>query len=442
MNAAQKKILYGAVIIFLFSCLYVPWGSQDIPSDGGYLHGFWGWNWLWRVQEGGQLEIRIVLMEWAAILVLAGLLVLAKRKPTLSQAAPAAASASNAASVQPIVRSSPAQPAAADNSSLQPAAITQAAGTSDRASGTSAGPTGWMVAYWVVVMGVCLVAGVGAFVSAQSGTPFDSKSWAGGAWLAVIFCAVDAKKRGRSGWVGAAKGFAGVVGCVFLIGALATIAGSFSKGSPTEQVDSMMGRTQPYPIIKQRFPKEYEAIRQSFITIAKSGKFTGEDATRVLNQGFTSLNVRALKTTSDPALLMFAAAKLKTLQDVAKHSPDACNGVLTGTFDSSVNMIQVAAYISPETKAQNQQALQKVFEDANARQDAPAAEQPLRLNALYAQLDRTMISKYSLSADIVADQSLNAPAEARCRAGIALLDEIMNLPSNDRAFMLQWFFGF
>ena len=441
MNAAQKKILYGAVIIFLLSCLYVPWGSQDIPSDGGYLHGFWGWNWLWRVQEGGQLEIRIVLMEWAAILVLAGLLVLANRKPTLSQAEPAAASSVNTASGQPVVRSSPVQPSAADSSSLQPAPITPAAGTPDRASGTSAGPTGWMAAYWVAVGLTCLVAGLDAFVSASSGTPLNSKSWAAGGWLAVILYAVDAKKRGRSGWGGAAKGFAGIFGCVFLIGALATIAGRFSMGSPTEQVDSMMGRTQPYPIIKQRFPKEYDAIRQSFITIAKSGKFTGEDATRLLNQGFTSLYVRALKTTSDPAMLLFAAAKLKTLQDVAKHSPDACNGVLTGTFDSSVNMIQVAAYISPETKAQNQQALQKVFEDANARQDAPAAEQPLRLNALYAQLDRTMVSKYSLSADVVTDQSLNASAEVRCRAGIALLTEIMNLPSDDRAFMLREFFG-
>jgi hypothetical protein len=80
MNAIQKWILYGAAAILVLSCLCPPVGA-DFLVNGGYIHNFNGWKWIWHTGGGGseKIQIRLLLAEWGAILVLAGLLVLANK---------------------------------------------------------------------------------------------------------------------------------------------------------------------------------------------------------------------------------------------------------------------------------------------------------------------------------------------------------------------------
>lgn len=80
MNAIQKRILYGAAAMLVLSCLYVPVGA-DLLMDGGYIHNFNGWKWIWHTGGGGseEIQIRLLLAEWGAILAVTGLLVLANK---------------------------------------------------------------------------------------------------------------------------------------------------------------------------------------------------------------------------------------------------------------------------------------------------------------------------------------------------------------------------
>jgi hypothetical protein len=49
--------------------------------DGGYIHNFNGWKWIWHTGGGGseEIQIRLLLAEWGAILAVTSLLVLANK---------------------------------------------------------------------------------------------------------------------------------------------------------------------------------------------------------------------------------------------------------------------------------------------------------------------------------------------------------------------------
>ena len=63
---------------------YVPVGA-DFLMDRGYIHNFNGWKWIWHTGGGGseEIQIRLLLAEWGAILAVAGLLVLANENQVI-----------------------------------------------------------------------------------------------------------------------------------------------------------------------------------------------------------------------------------------------------------------------------------------------------------------------------------------------------------------------
>ena len=239
------------------------------------------------------------------------------------------------------------------------------------------------------------------------------------------------KVRNRKGWVGGIVGVAVSILVLFLGAAI----GGYVRGQP----DYVLEHTPAFSAIKQHFPKEYESMLQELIALNKEKKLTVEDITGLLDNKIIPLLNQAVKTTSDPAMLLFGKAKLSAFRDAAKDNPADCYAMMSGDADPATQ-IRISKYMSPETSALNEQAMQKVFEDTGTyRQamDSPTSE--ARSKTLFTQLDAILTRKYSLSAYDLFDDTHNMPADVRCKAGVAMFEEVINLPSDDRAFMLREF---
>lgn len=237
------------------------------------------------------------------------------------------------------------------------------------------------------------------------------------------------------GWIG---GVVGVAVSILIIMLSAVVTG-YVRGQP----EYILEHTSPYPAIKKHFPKEYESMRKELIAAAKKNKLTDEDITGLLGKKITPLLNQSLKTTSDSAIYLLAKAKLSSFRDVAKVNTTDCYVLMSGTiYDvDPATQIRILNYMSPETRTLNREAMQKMIEDKNTSWeslDTPASEE--HYNALLDRLDVVLSSKYSLSAYYFTDDSLKVPVDVRCKAGLALWEEVMNLSLNDRAFMLRRFF--
>lgn len=90
VNVEQKMILLAAAALIVLSCIVVPVGIA-IPQSGGYLRELIGWLFITDLvntpNHGWQVQIDYVVMEWIAILLITGLLLLCAL-PTAKVAAP------------------------------------------------------------------------------------------------------------------------------------------------------------------------------------------------------------------------------------------------------------------------------------------------------------------------------------------------------------------
>lgn len=240
----------------------------------------------------------------------------------------------------------------------------------------------------------------------------------------------------RQGWVG---GVVGVAVSILII-MLSAVGAGYVRGQP----EYILEHTAPYPVIKKRFPKEYDSMYQDLVAAAKEKKLTAEYARGMLDKEITPLLNQSLNTTSDPALLLFTKAKLSLLREVAKNNPEDCYTLMSGAITDAdpATQIRISKYISPETRALLGEAMQKVIEESGTyweTLETPTIEKA-HFNHLLAQLNTVLTNKYSSSVYYFTDDSLGMPVDIRCKAGIALWEETMNLSSDDRIFMLRRFF--
>lgn len=153
---------------------------------------------------------------------------------------------------------------------------------------------------------------------------------------------------------------------------------------------------------------------------------------------------RVLRTTSDEALLQFGRGKVQMYQEVAASNADDCLSMMLVRSDSASQLqsqLRIMASLSKKTNDAMSDANLKVFNAAGSLKAANAVKDPIRFEALFEQLDATLTSTYGTSAYYLSDDSLNKPAEVRCKAGLLLFKEVLNLPPQDRSFMLRQFFG-
>jgi hypothetical protein len=63
INSKQKNVIFGCLILFLTSAIYVP---TEVTQDGTTVS--WGYQFIWEIF--GEIALKTLLIEWAAIAVI------------------------------------------------------------------------------------------------------------------------------------------------------------------------------------------------------------------------------------------------------------------------------------------------------------------------------------------------------------------------------------
>jgi hypothetical protein len=239
----------------------------------------------------------------------------------------------------------------------------------------------------------------------------------------------------RRGWVGALVGVAVSLLVLFLGGAIS----GYVKGQRSDILDQV-----PHlAALKRNFPEVAEQVRQELRAASKDKNHNPQELAAKVHARFLPATSAALKTTSDAAMLQYAKAKIQQFQEVADSNASDCVSLMLGRLERAPPAAQarIMAGTSKDTTKALQDALVKILNDADAHRNAPAVSNEKRFNALFGQLDVKLKSANGTSAYYFGDDSLNKPAEVRCKAGLLLFKEALNLPEKDRSFMLRALFG-
>lgn len=239
----------------------------------------------------------------------------------------------------------------------------------------------------------------------------------------------------RRGWVGGLIGVA-ISLLVFLLSA--AISG-YVKGQSNYIIDHTPGLA----ALKKNFPNVAEQVKQDLVSVSKGQSPNQQELAAMIQKRFFTVLPVALKTTSDAAVLQYAYAKTRQFQEIADSNANDCMLLMSGRLAAApyATQARIMASVSKETAQALQDSVVKILNDADAYRGAPPAPDEKRFNALLEQLDSKLKSAYGTSVYYFGDDSLNKPADERCKAGLLTFKEALNLPEKDRAFMLRTLFA-
>lgn len=239
------------------------------------------------------------------------------------------------------------------------------------------------------------------------------------------------KSRGFNKWIG------GTLGVALSLAVL--IAGVVISARAKNSVEYVLAHTPQIAALQKHQPQEYAQIEKE-IAAAKSRGAKTDELQALLNAKVAVLALKVIQSTSDGALLEYGQTKLQMFRDVAAKSTDHCVLLISGkTQEAGPGVAErILASVSEETKAATRKALVRVIKEAVLLETVSDTTVEARFNALYDQVDSKLKSR-GTSVYYFGDEK--KPADVRCRAGLAIYEEVLNLPPADRSFMLRQLLG-
>lgn len=254
-------------------------------------------------------------------------------------------------------------------------------------------------------------------------SPFGVLLFSGGCfwWLFEAY--------GRNKWIGAVVGIALAIG--ILVGAAALVKRATIPTNPMEYAPELTA-------LKKHHPDEYASIAKMLQGKIATGK-KPEDLAVLMYPHLMPVVLQALRTTSDAALVEYARTRIAIFGDVAVKSPQDCQLLISGDIGEAGSAVvgRISGAISEEHKRAGSKAIVRVLEDEGTGAP-PGKDDAKRSERIYNALEKKMKAK-GFSTDSLADDTKTM--EVRCASGIALLDEVMLLPAQDRSFMLRRLVG-
>ena len=243
------------------------------------------------------------------------------------------------------------------------------------------------------------------------------------------------KRLNRRAWIGAFVGVAISILAIYL----QAFAVRYVRGQPSYILD----HEPVLAALKKNFPQVAEQLRQEVITASGDRRVNPQELLAKLQARILPVAFVAMKTTSDAAMLQYAKAKIQQSQEVVEANPSDCVSLMLAPPEglSPAMQAKIIASTSKETLNAIEDAFVKILNDADAHRNAPAAIDEKRFNALIAQLDAKLKSTYGTSAYYFTDDSGKLPSAVRCKAGLLLFKEALNLPEKDRSFILPILFN-
>ncbi|MGB7543217.1 MAG: hypothetical protein WBM28_14535, partial [Burkholderiales bacterium] len=215
------------------------------------------------------------------------------------------------------------------------------------------------------------------------------------------------------------------------------------SGHEKSQRSDILDQVPQLAALKKNFPEVAEQVRLELRAMPNDKTQRRQELATIIQKRVFPAFDAALKTTSDAAILQFAKARTQQLQEVLNSNASDCVLLMLNQLRGAPPAVQarITASTSKETLQAVQDAFVKILNDADALRSAPPAPDEKRFNALIAQLDVRLKSAYGTSVYYFGDDSLKKSAEVRCKAGLFLFNEVVNLPEKDRSFMLRALFG-
>ena len=239
------------------------------------------------------------------------------------------------------------------------------------------------------------------------------------------------KRRGYKGWLG------GIFGVVSSLGVLVIAAaiGSHVRNSPANALE----RNPQVAALQKHHPQEYGQIEKDIVAAKARGASPAEIQALVASK-ILPITYKAIRNTSDGALLEYAQAKTRMFRDVAAKSPDDCALLMAGKGVEAGPAVvaRILTGVPEETKTAMSKSLARVIEESGAFDTVLDPKTEARFDVLYEQID-TKLKARGTSAYFLADEK--KPAQARCTAGLGIFEEAQNLPAADRTFMLRQLLG-
>ena len=298
-------------------------------------------------------------------------------------------------------------------------------------------PTRWQI-FISIVLVIFLASAYGfIFIDALDGnfhTTVKEKNLGGTiVWGGLTFWYVW-KTLNRKGWIGALVGVCISVLVVFL--------GAAISGYVKAQRADILDQIPPLAALKRNFPDIADQVRQELRAISKDESQKRQQLLAIFQTRVFPVVYASMKTTSDAAVLQYTKVKLQQFREVGNANASDCVSLMLGQLEAAPPATQerITANTSKETRQAMQEAFVKILNDADVFRHAPPGPDETRFKTLFEQLDNKLLTAHSTSAYYFGDDSLNKPAEVRCKAGLLLFEEALNLPEKDRAFMLRALF--
>ncbi len=252
-------------------------------------------------------------------------------------------------------------------------------------------------------------------------------------WTALSFW-YSWKSLGRRGWIGA---LIGAFVSVLIIVCMTGISG-YVKGQRADILDQVP----QFAALKKNFPAVATQVREELKGLSSDTSENRQKLVAMIQTRVLPIVAVALKTTSDAAIIEYANAKIRQFEEVSAANSSDCVSLMTGQLASAspATITRVMGSISKETTEALQSAIIKVLNEADAHRNSPPVADEKRSSALFDRLDAKLKSVHGTSAYYFSDDSLNRPADVRCKAGLLLFKEAVNLPEMDRPFMLRALF--
>ena len=241
-------------------------------------------------------------------------------------------------------------------------------------------------------------------------------------------------------WIFKAYGYNKWVGCVLgtILSFGVLVAGVAINKHTKSSVEYVMANTPQLAALQKHHPDDYAQITKDLNEAVKKG-VTGDPLQNILNAKVTPIAFKAVRSTSEAAILDYGKTKLLMFKDVAAKNADDCTLLMSGDAQNAgvAVMQRILSYVTEDTKLATRKAIARVLEEeGSGTYDLETAE--ARSDKLYQLIDDKMKPTGS-SAFYLADQTKSA--DVRCKSGIGVFEQVMSLPPSDRSFMLRYLLG-
>ncbi len=317
---------------------------------------------------------------------------------------------------QPIQKNADAEVESPNHSTDSPSTTSVETTSNLQQAGKSRVTSAILVLCWIALVGISAAILLG---------PRDAKSLQSLVIGCMVIGIIIAKRKRKSGWLGALIGFV----AAFLLGIVLYAAKPLLM-----PVDNTLERSPEYLALKEFDPAAYEKVMATLKDLPPSALL---EATIVQTQPvMIEVMSKALRQTSEDATLQYAKNLSERYAEIAEvTTPEEC-----AAFFTAKTTPEMAVHIARKISSKQHQTddFKRIVTDAVHR-PSPYKPNPERYRTLYTQIGAAIRAEGGVGPEEVFADPPVLPPKLVCSGSVQFFHKIMQLSPGDRSFFLRAF---